>query len=53
VSSPPAVPAPYEPPRLEPLGFVHELTLAPPGKTRSGPDAFGLRGGGGLTTGSS
>jgi hypothetical protein len=29
------------------LGFVHELTLStPPGKTRSGPDAFGLRGGG-------
>jgi hypothetical protein len=47
-------PPPYEPPRLEALGFVHELTLTPPGKTQSGPDAFGLRGGGGgLTTGSS
>jgi hypothetical protein len=41
----PASPVPYEPPTLRVLGFVHELTLAPPGKRQAGPDAFGMRGG--------
>jgi hypothetical protein len=46
----------YEPPALTVLGFVHELTLDPPGKRQSGPDAILLKGGpkdGGLTGASS
>jgi hypothetical protein len=36
----------YEPPALTVLGFVHELTLDPPGKRQAGPDAILMKGGG-------